>query len=197
MLDLDVFDKLKRGPQVIVLKDAAVIVGFSGIGAGDRVVEAGSGSGFLSIYLANVVGKDGKIYSYEWREDFYKLAGKNVAKVGMEKIVELKPLNVFEGIVEKNVDAVILDLADSEKAVSHAFTALRDNGVLVGFHPNVEQIKKFTDACKLAGFGESKVVETIVRDWLIRDRGSRPTNTGLMHTAFLSFTVKTTSKPMV
>ncbi len=197
MLDLNIFDKLKRGPQVVVLKDAAAIVGFAGIGAGDKVVEAGSGSGFLSIYLANAVGKDGKIYSYEWREDFHKLASKNVAKVGMEAIVELKQKSIFDGIEEKNVDGVILDLADSEKAVPHAFATLREGGVLVGFHPNVEQIKKFTDACKAAGFGESKVVETIVRDWLIRDRGSRPANTGLMHTAFLSFTVKPALKPMV
>ena len=188
MLDLNVFDKLKRGPQVVVLKDAATIVGFAGIGSGDRVVEAGSGSGFLTIYLANVVGKDGKIYSYEWREDFHKLAAKNVAKIEMEKIVELKQRNIFEGIEEQNVDAVILDLADSEKAVGHSFNALRKGGVLVGFHPNVEQIKKFTDACKEAGFSdESKVVETIVRDWLVRERGSRPANMGLMHTAFLSF----------
>lgn len=197
MIDLNTFDKLKRGPQVVVLKDAAAIVGFAGIGSGDHVVEAGSGSGFLSIYLANVVGKEGKVYSYEWREDFHKLASKNVAKVGMEKIVELKQQNVFEGIGEKNIDAVILDLADSEKAVGHAFAALKENGVLVGFHPNVEQIKKFTDAGKEAGFGESKVVEIIVRDWLIRERGSRPANTGLMHTAFLSFSVKTASKLMV
>ena len=93
------------------------------------------------------------------------------------------------------MDAVILDLADSEKAVGHSFNALRQGGVLVGFHPNVEQIRKFTDACKEAGFGESHVVETIVRDWLVRERGSRPANTGLMHTGFLSFTVKTASEP--
>lgn len=187
MLDLTIFDKLKRGPQVIVLKDAAVIVGFAGIGAGDRVVEAGSGSGFLTIYLANIVGKDGKVYSYEWREDFHKLASKNVAKMEMEKVVELKQKNIFEGIEEKEVDAVILDLADSDKAVSNAFNALRSGGVLVGFHPHVEQIGKFGDAAKVAGFEEGQIIETIVREWLVRERGSRPANTGLTHTAFLSF----------
>ncbi|MFH0713027.1 MAG: methyltransferase domain-containing protein [Candidatus Micrarchaeota archaeon] len=187
MLDKRTFEKLKRGPQVVVLKDAAMIVGLAGIGSGDKIVEAGSGSGFLAIFLANVVGKDGKVYSYEWREDFHKLAAKNVAKVGFDKIVELKQKSIFDGIDEMNVDAVILDLADSEKAVSHAFNSLKGNGVLVGFHPNVEQIKKFTDACKIAGFSEAEVIEVIVRDWKVRDIGCRPFNQGLVHTAFLSF----------
>ncbi len=187
MLDVNVFEKLKRGPQVVVLKDAAMIAGFAGIGAGDRIVEAGSGSGFLAVFLANIVGKEGKVYSYEWREDFYKLAAKNVAKLEFEKRVELKLKNIFDGIEEKNVDAVILDLADSEKVVGHAFEALKGNGVLVGLHPNVEQIKKFADACKEAGFQGEKIVEGIVRDWLAREQGCRPVNTGLTHTAFLSF----------
>ncbi|MBI4406543.1 methyltransferase domain-containing protein [Candidatus Micrarchaeota archaeon] len=187
MIDINIFEKLKRGPQVVVLKDAAIIAGFAGIGAGDTVVEAGTGSGFLAIFLANVVGENGRIYSYEWREDFAKLAAKNFEKMRVEKVIELKQKNVFDGIEEKEVDAVILDLADSDKAVGHVFNALHGGGVLVGFHPNVEQIKKFTDACKEAGFVESHVVETIVRDWLVRERGCRPANTGLMHTAFLSF----------
>ncbi len=187
MLDLNIFERLKRGPQVVVLKDAAIIAGFAGIGAGDKVVEAGTGSGFLAIFLANIVGSEGKVYSYEWREDFFKLAEKNIAKTGMDKIVEQKQQNIFDGIQEKNVDAVILDLADSEKAVHHAFGALRENGVLVGFHPHVEQLRKFAETANAASFKQEKVIETIVRDWLVREQGCRPANTGLTHTAFLSF----------
>ncbi len=187
MLDVNIFNKLKRGPQVIVPKDAAAIIGFTGIGSGDRVVEAGAGSGFLSIYLANVVGKDGKVYSYEWREDFAKLVEKNVAKVGFDKIVELKIKNIFDGIEETEVDAIILDLADSEKVIPHAFTALKIGGMLVGFHPNVEQIRKFAEEARKLNFIEEKIIEVNVRDWLVRDRGCRPVNTGLTHTAFLSF----------
>lgn len=187
MLDFEKFEKLKRGPQVIVPKDAAVIIGFAGIGSGDNVVEAGTGSGFLTICLANAVGKGGKVYSYEWRDDFAKLAEKNFEKMGVEKIIELKQKNVFDGIEEKNVDAVVLDLADSDKAVSYAFEALRQGGVLVGFHPHVEQIKKFADAATQTGFKQLNITEVITRDWLVREKGCRPVNTGLTHTAFLSF----------
>ncbi len=195
MLDVNVFEKLKRGPQVIVLKDASAILGFAGIGAGDRVVEAGAGSGFLSVFLANVVGEKGKVYSYEWREDFAKLVEKNAVKLGFEKIVELKLKNVFDGIDEKDVDAVILDLADSEKAIGNAFNCLKENGVLVGYHPNVEQIRTFAETAITIGFSQERIMEVNTRDWLVRNRGCRPVNTGLMHTAFLSFWRKPIAKP--
>ncbi len=187
MLDVKIFEKLKRGPQVVVLKDAAAIAGFAGIGSGDKVVEAGTGSGFLAVFLANIVGEKGRVYSYEWREEFAKIAEKNLSKAGADNVVELKLKNVFDGIDEKEVDAVILDLADSDKAARHAFAALKNHGVLVGFHPNVEQVRKFVETAKQAGFETEKVVEVMARDWLVRERGCRPVNTGLTHTAFLSF----------
>ena len=194
MLDTRIFEKLKRGPQVVVPKDAAAIIGFAGIGAGDRVVEAGTGSGFLAISLANVVGSAGKVYSYEWREDFHKLAEKNLAKAGLDKNVELKHKSIFDGIDETEVDVIILDLADSEKVTPYAFNALRKDGILVGFHPNVEQIRKFSDTAKQAGFENERTIEVIVRDWLVRDYGCRPANMGLTHTAFLSFWRKPANK---
>ncbi len=190
MFDVRIFEKLKRGPQVILLKDAAAISGFAGIGAGDKIVEAGTGSGFLAIYLANIVGENGKVYSYEWREEFAKIASKNLEDASLANRVEIKQKNIFNGIDEKNVDAVILDLADSENAIKPAFEALRGSGVLVGFHPNVEQAKKFTLTCKEQGFKETKVIETNIRNWLIREKGCRPANVGLTHTAFLSFSHK-------
>ncbi len=189
MLDL-ISSKLKRGPQVILPKDAGAIVAHTGIGNGDRVVEAGAGSGWLTVFLANIVGGEGKVYSYEWREEFLKLVEKNLEKVKFANRVELKQQDIFSGIDEKEVDAVVLDLAESEKAVVHAFAALRGGGKLVGYHPNIEQAKEFVGTCRNAGFGESKVIEVIEREWLIRDYGCRPSTQGLTHTAFLSFSSK-------
>ena len=76
----DLMKKLARGPQIITLKDAAVISAFTGVSPGDLVVDAGAGSGFLAIYLGNLVKPKGKVISYERRPDFARLAARNVKK---------------------------------------------------------------------------------------------------------------------
>ncbi|MCD6189722.1 MAG: tRNA methyltransferase, partial [Thermococcus sp.] len=74
---VDYIDKMKRGPQIIHPKDAAQIVAFAGVSPEDVIVEAGVGSGALTLFLANIVGPHGKIIGYEVREDFAKLAWRN------------------------------------------------------------------------------------------------------------------------
>ncbi len=144
-------------------------------------------SGWLAIRLGLVVGKEGKVVSYEWREDFAELAEKNVAKAGLAAYVEVKRKSVFDGIDEKEVDLITLDLADSEKALPAAFAALKHGGFVVGYSPNVEQVRRFVDGGLACGFEQFRVVETIEREWLVRPQGCRPATMGLFHTAFLSF----------
>src|SRR3989344_8359301 len=113
----DFFKKLARGPQVVLPKDAAYATAFAGVANGDRAVDAGSGSGWLAIYLATIVGEKGHAYSYEWREDFHLLAKKNAVKVGLDSIIDFHHRSVFDGIAETEVDAVFLDLANAENAL--------------------------------------------------------------------------------
>ena len=108
----------------------------------------------------------------------------------MEGSLTIKRANVLEGIEEREVDLVTLDLADSDKAVSHAHAALRAGGMVFGYLPHVEQARRFHEACTAAGFGEPHMMEVIVRDYLVRQAGVRPENTGLTHTAYLVFAVK-------
>ena len=179
--------KLKRGPQVVTLKDAAVISAFTGLQSGDFVVDAGTGSGWLAVYLGSIVAPSGKVVSYEAREEFACIAEKNIARVGLEKVVEVKRADVFQGIEEKDVDLITLDLADSEKALAHAFNALRQGGHCVGYLPCFEQVKKFVLEAKNAGFEHVRSIEVGVREILVRECGCRPATKGLTHTAFLSF----------
>jgi tRNA (adenine57-N1/adenine58-N1)-methyltransferase len=181
------YRKLKRGPQVVLPKDAGLIAAFTGVGAGDRVVDVGAGSGWLAVFLGNIVGKDGKIYSYEAREDFADLAERNAKKAGLDAVIEVVRKDAALGIEQKDVDVVTLDCGDSDKLVASAFEALRKGGACVGYLPHVEQVKQFVFAAQNAGFSVERVVEGIVRDWLVRDRGCRPENTGLTHTGFLVF----------
>jgi len=186
----DLFRKLSRGPQIITLKDAAIISAFTGISPGDVVVDAGAGSGFLAIYMGNLVRPDGKVISYERREDFAKIAKKNVEKAGFEKYVEIKEKDIFKGIDEKDVDVITLDMPEPWHAAVHAKEALKDGGFLVSYVPTVEQFRHFVSQCESVGLKHEKTVECTVREMVLGERGTRPQIKGLMHTGYITFVRK-------
>ncbi len=190
MFPVRLYKKLKRGPQVITLKDAALISAFTGLQSGDRVVDAGAGSGWLAIYLGSVVAPLGKVSSYEWREDFALLAGKNVEKAGLAAVVEIKRKSIFDAMDEQGVDLITLDLAESDKALPRAWNAVKEGGFVVGYLPNVEQVKTFVMAGEALGFKHVQTMESIVRELLVRPYGCRPASSGITHTAYLSFLKK-------
>ncbi|MEM2963228.1 MAG: methyltransferase domain-containing protein [Candidatus Anstonellales archaeon] len=178
--------RLKRGPQVLLPKDIGLILGFSGAGKNSRCLDAGSGSGFLAIALGNVCKS---VVSYEWREDFFLLAQENVSRSGL-KNVKIVKRNIFDGIKERNLDLITLDMANSDRIVGIAYKALKVGGFLVGYLPHAEQVQKFAFQCRLAGFSEVFTLESIVREYLAHDSGFRPQNMGLTHTAYLVFAKK-------
>ena len=187
MIPFNEWKKFKRGPQVVLHKDAGLLLGYAGVGEGDRVAECGSGSGWLTVFLANVVGGEGKVYSYEKREDFLALAKKNIEKAGFADRVEFKLRDASEGFDEKELDCVLLDCGDSPLLLPAAFQALRQKGLCVGFLPNTEQVRAFVLEGEKQGFEHLTTMESIVREWFVRERGTRPKNVGLVHTTFLSF----------
>jgi len=178
-----ILKKLKRGPQVVVAKDFGAIVAYTGVGKESVVVDAGTGSGFLAIFLANICKK---VVSYEIRKDFYELALENVKESGLKNI-EIKNKDIFEGIDEKNVDLITLDLPNSEKALKHAKEALKENGYVVGILPNIEQLKAFYEELKNLGFKEIFAIETFHREIMVRKEGTRPTTKEVVHTSYLCF----------
>lgn len=175
--------KLKRGPQVVVAKDLGAIVAYTGVGKESIVVDAGTGSGFLAIFLANICKK---VVSYEIRKDFYELAIQNVKIAGFENI-EIKNKDIFEGIDEKNVDLVTLDLPNAEKALKHAKEALKEDGYVVGILPNIEQLKNFYQELKRLKFKEIFAIETFHREIMVREEATRPVNKEVVHTSYLCF----------
>ncbi|MFH1470297.1 MAG: rRNA adenine N-6-methyltransferase family protein [Candidatus Micrarchaeota archaeon] len=179
-------NKLKRGPQVVLPKDIGMILAYTGIGKTSKAVDAGAGSGWLAISLGNVCKS---VVTYERREEFAELSRENVERAKL-KNVKVKVADVFEGISEKNVDLVTLDLADSNLAVPLAYGALREGGCLVGYLPHAEQVSKFVKECERNGFVGVFCIESIVREMLVREQGFRPENTGLTHTAYLVFARK-------
>jgi tRNA (adenine57-N1/adenine58-N1)-methyltransferase len=183
----DVLKKLKRGPQIITLKDAAIISAFTGMSPGDLVVDAGSGSGFLAIYMGNLVRPEGKVISYERRPDFANLAKGNVKKAGLDDYVRIKEKDIYEGIDEDGVDVITLDLPEPWNAVANSKRALKDGGFLVSYVPTVEQVRRFASQCERSGLRHVKTVECGVREMVLRERGTRPQIKGIMHTGYITF----------
>ena len=188
----DYLRKAKRGPQVILPKDAGIILTYSGMDKNSKVVEAGSGSGYMTVQMARFCKR---VTSYEKDEGFYKLVSGNLVRLGI-KNVKLKHQDVLaagadgkiKGITEKNVDLVFLDMPDSHLAIPSAYKALKPaTGCLVGYNPNMEQVKQFALTAREVGFKDDFTIEVIVREILVRDYGVRPASIGLTHTGYITF----------
>ena len=189
---VDYVDKMKRGPQIIHPKDAAQIVAFAGISPGDIIIEAGVGSGALTLFLANIIGLNGKIIGYEIREDFAKLAWRNVEWAGFSDRVEIKLRNIYEGIEEDNVDHIILDLPQPENVVEHAVQSLKPGGFLVAYTPCINQVDRFYKKLNeyKKHFTKPKTIECLVREQEIKKECIRPRTTMLAHTGYITFVRK-------
>ena len=124
---LDQYNRIKRDAQIIPLKDMGAIIAQIGIGKNSIVIDAGSGSGAVACFLANIAKK---VVSYEIREDFHKIVQQNKKMLG-QKNLTLKLRSIYDGIDEKNVDAVILDLPEPWKALEAARKALKHGGFII------------------------------------------------------------------
>jgi len=186
----DYIMKSVRKTQITYPKDAALIVMFSGIGPRSRVVEAGTGTGALTTALAYYVKPDGKVYTYEIREEFLETAKKNLKRSGLTDFVELKNKDVTAGIDESDVDAIILDLATPWLVVPHGYAALKPCGTLVSFSPTIDQVVKTVEALKEKGFVDIKTVECLMRRMQIERGKTRPQTLMTGHTGYITFARK-------
>ena len=183
---IDLYRKIKRAPQIIPLKDVGVIITETGIGWNSVVVDAGTGSGALALFMANVAKK---VVSYEIRQDFAAIAAEN-AKFLKIKNLKIKNADVSRGIDEKNADAVILDLAEPWKVTEAACAALKAGGHLVSYSPTTPQVSDFIASLKKNGFLHVKTVELIQREWEFNERIVRPKSQPIGHSGFITFARK-------
>ncbi len=191
-LPRDYILKMRRITQIIYPKDIGLILLYSGIGPGWKVVEAGTGSGALTVVLAYYVRPDGHIYTYEVREEFQKLAIKNIKNAALEKYVTFKLKDISEGIDERNVDAVILDMATPWLVVPHAYEALKEGGSFVSYSPTIEQVQKTVFSLLKTGFFDIITIECFTRRILVREGKTRPATSMISHTGYLTFARKIT-----
>ena len=191
----DYIMKSSRNTQITYPKDAALIVMFSGIGPGSRVIEAGTGTGALTTALAHYVGPTGKVYTYELRSEFQKNAAKNLQRSKLIDYVEMKSGDVTLGIGERDVDAVILDLATPWLVVPYAYEALKPSGIIVSFSPTIDQVVKTTEALRENGFVFIETVECMMRAMQVERGKTRPQTLMTGHTGYITHARKILKLP--
>jgi len=178
---------LKRHAQIIYPKDIGPILLWADIFPGATVVEAGIGWGALAIKLLEAIGPKGRLVSYEVREDFAASGGRTVERfLGACENHEIKVRDIYQGIEEREVDRIVLDLPEPWHVVPHAASALVPGGIVLSYLPSTVQVKQMVDRIEEGGgFTEPEVFEVIHRPWHVKGLSVRPVQWMFSHSAFL------------
>lgn len=183
----DLVPLLPRTSQVIYPKDAGVMLLWGDVFPGATVIEGGTGAGALTLALLRAVGPEGRLISYEVREDFAAAARRNVAAFfGPAPNWSLKLKDLYLGFDEIGVDRLFLDLAEPGRARDVAASALRPGGVLVCYVPTTVQLKETAEALASDGrFAEIEIFETLLRNWQAKGLSVRPVHRMVAHSGFI------------
>ena len=179
---------MPRGATVVYPKDAARIVGLMNLHPGDRVAEAGVGSGALTCSLLKAVGPDGMVYSYERREEFADIAEANVQTwFGMRPTQWSLVLgDLTFALEEQGLDAVVLDMLAPWECLDTVAGALAPGGVLVGYVATTTQLSKLVETMRVSGlWTEPRAEESMLRTWHLDGLSVRPDHRMNGHTGFL------------
>ena len=181
----DLFRHLERTGAPILPRDVGLIIGMAGIGSNDIVLDAGTGTGILSIYLGKI---GAKVITYEKNPKFFEVAQNNIKRSGVEEMVEIRGKDVVEDLTVLNGFSVVtLDMRNAEVVVEHARKILRIGGILVVYSPFIESAKKVVECARNVGLSDIKTIDTIQREMEFGARGSRPQTRGVGHSGYLTF----------
>ncbi len=179
---------MPRGATIVYPKDAAMIIGLADIYPGARVLEAGVGSGALTISLLRATGEKGYVHSVERRADFAENARSNVENYfeGAKENWKLSVGDLQDQSFESEFDRVILDMLAPWECVDIAARALRPGGVFMSYVATTTQLSATAEAIKEDGrFTEPESSETLVRGWHHEGLAVRPQQRMIGHTGFL------------
>lgn len=179
-----------RQAQPIYPKDIGAILIGADIHPGAKVLEAGTGTGALTLAVLRAIGPEGRLVSYEQREEFQAAARKGIVETlgAVPDNLELKLGDAYLGFDERDLDRVLLDLPEPWQAVPGAKLALRPGGIVFAFSPNISQVQRFFECLReVRGFGMLDVYELLQRGWTVRGRSLRPSHRMVAHSGFLCF----------
>jgi tRNA (adenine57-N1/adenine58-N1)-methyltransferase len=181
---IDLYKRIKRIAQIIPRKDVGFIITEAGIGKKSVILDAGSGSGGLSLFLANIAKK---VITYDIKQEHVDLVNHNVKQLGLKNIKSIKH-DIYTGIKEKNIDVITLDLPEPWLVLNHAAKALKPGGFVVSYSPCIPQVADLVNtAVKMEEFVHIMTVELMEREWEVSDRKVRPKSKMMGHSGFLTF----------
>lgn len=178
---------IRRATQIIYPKEIGYMLMKMNIGPGTYVLEAGTGSGGLTLALARMVQPHGHVYSYEVRPEMQSLARKNLARVGWERFVTFKLRDIQEGFDETGLDAAVLDVREPWFYLEQVHTALRGGGFLCCLLPTVNQVQTLLRHLETRPFGFVEVQELLLRPYKPVAERLRPFDRMVAHTGYLVF----------
>ncbi len=176
---------VRRSTQIIYPKDAGYLILKLGIKEGMKILEAGTGSGAMTLLLAHYVGETGKIYTYEERKEFSAKAEKLLEDFGLKKRVCFFVKNIEEGIEEKDFDAAVIDLKEPEKYLSQIIDCLVEGGSFGIVVPTTNQVSAVIRLCENLPVLNLEVCEILFRKYKINPDRIRPFDIMVGHTAYL------------
>ena len=178
---------LRRQSQIIFPKELGYILLHLAVGEGATVIEAGSGSGALTVALAWAVGPAGHVASYDRRKDLQEVARRNVEKFGLEPRVTFRERDIAEGFVERDARALFLDLPDPHLYLPQVRAALRLGSPFGAILPTANQVSALVAALEQNDFARIEICELLLRFYKPVPARLRPTDRMVAHTGYLVF----------
>jgi tRNA (adenine57-N1/adenine58-N1)-methyltransferase len=186
----DLIGALKRVTQIMYPKDIGYLILRLNIQPGARVIEAGTGSGGLTLALARAVQPGGRVYSYEHREHIQKLARENMERLGLDAFVTFRLRDITEGFDEQDADALFLDVRDPWNYVAQAHAALKGGGFFGALLPTANQVAHLLNDLRRGSFSALEVEELLLRPYKAVPARLRPMDRMIAHTGYLVFARK-------
>jgi tRNA (adenine57-N1/adenine58-N1)-methyltransferase catalytic subunit len=181
--------EMPRNSAIIYPKDLAVLLMWADVFPGATVLEAGLGSGSLTLALLRAVGDRGRVICYEQRADFVERGLQNIRRFQPEPPnLLIREHDIYSGIPDTDLDRLLLDLPEPWRVVPHALTALRPGGMFAAYTPSIVQAQQTYQALQESRrFTQLETLETFYRPWHIQGAAVRPVQQMVAHTAFLTF----------
>lgn len=195
----DMLVQIKRRSQIIFPKDIGYILLRLNVGPGSTVIEAGTGSGALTVALAWTVGPTGRVISFDRREDMQLLARQNLTQLLLDERVELHQVDIEHGFGGVEAPALFMDIPNPQDYLPQVREALLPGGTLGAFLPTTNQVSSLLKGLREHDFGMLDVCEIMLRFYKVVPERVRPVDRMVAHTGYLIFgrRIQETASPTI